>query len=66
MAAAVASDEAGAAEFAYAFFSSIAFNRWISSSYYLRSASFGSSFTLGLFLIYFALEAYRRVEIVSS
>lgn len=64
--AAVVSAEAGAAEFAWAFFSSMAFNRWISTSYYLSRASFGSSLTLGLFLIALALEAYLKVDRVSS
>lgn len=41
-------------------------NFFISSSYYLRSASFGSSLILGSFLIDFALDAYLNVDSVSS
>ena len=65
-AAAVASAEAGAAEVELEFFSSIAFKRLISSSYCFSRASLGSSLTLGLFLIDFALDAYRNVDKVSS
>lgn len=42
------------------------FSCLISVSYYFKSASFGSSFTRGLFLIAFAREAYLKVESVSS
>ena len=38
----------------------------ISSSYFLSNASLGSSLTRGLFLIYLARCAYRRVDNVSS
>ena len=46
--------------------SSMAFNRFISSSYYFRRASFGSSLTRGLFLMALAREAYLSVDKVSS
>ena len=47
-------------------YSMICLNFWISSSYCFKRASFGSMLTLGLFLIFFALEAYLRVVNVSS
>ena len=47
-------------------YSIIALSFWISSSYCLSRASFGSWLTRGLFLIFLALDAYLRVVKVSS
>jgi len=44
----------------------MSFKFWISLSYYFKSASFGSSLILGLFLIDLARSAYLRVLKVSS
>ena len=55
--------ETGCPDFIYC---SISLSCLISCSYSLRRVSLGSSLIFGLFLMDFALEAYLRVDRVSS